>query len=73
MRGPGMANWDSSLFKTFSVGEKFKGQFRTALLNTFNTPLFAAPNTAFGNAQFGKITSQANFSRMLELGVRLYF
>ena len=38
-----------------------------------NTPLFRAPNTAFGNAAFGRITAQANFPRMLQLGLRLYF
>ncbi len=73
MRGPGQANWDMSLFKTFSITERFKGQFRTSLLNAFNTPLFAAPSTTYGTAGFGVINSQANFSRMVELGIRLYF
>jgi trimeric autotransporter adhesin len=76
MRGPGMANWDASLFKSFTIGERFHAQFRTALMNAFNTPLFAAPNTAYtptGNNSFGQITSQANFSRMVELGIRLFF
>ncbi len=73
MRGPGQANWDLSLFKTFSITEKFKGQFRTGLLNAFNTPLFNAPSTTYGTAGFGVINSQANFSRLLELGVRLFF
>lgn len=73
MRGPGQANWDMSLFKTFSISERFKGQFRTSLLNAFNTPLFNAPSTTFGTAGFGVINSQANFSRMVELGIRLFF
>ncbi len=73
MRGPGQANWDLSLFKTFSIAERFKGQFRAGLLNAFNTPLFNAPSTTYGTAGFGVINSQANFSRMLELGVRLFF
>ncbi len=73
MRGPGQANWDLSLFKSFSITEKFKGQFRTGLLNAFNTPLFNAPSTSYGSAGFGVISSQANFSRMVELGVRLFF
>ncbi len=38
-----------------------------------NTPLFRAPNTAFGNPGFGIITSQANFPRMIQLGLRFYF
>jgi len=73
MRGPGQANWDMSVFKSFSVMEKFKGQFRAEALNAFNTPMFAAPNVSFGNSSFGRITSQVNFSRMMQLGVRLFF
>jgi trimeric autotransporter adhesin len=73
MRGPGQANWDASIFKTFSMTEKFKGQFRAEALNAFNTPMFAAPNTSFGSSSFGRITSQVNFARMMQLGIRLYF
>ena len=70
---PGQANWDLSLFKDFHLGEKFNAQFRTALLNAFNTPLFSAPSTLYGSAGFGVINSQANFSRMVELGLRFFF
>jgi hypothetical protein len=66
-------NWDMSMFKTFSVTEKLKAQFRAEALNALNTPMFRAPNTQFGNASFGRITSQANFSRMMQLGIRVYF
>jgi hypothetical protein len=66
-------NWDISVFKTFDIYENFKAQFRAEALNAMNTPLFRAPNTAFGNAQFGTVTSQANFPRMIQLGVRLFF
>ena len=75
MRGPGISEWNLSLFKTFSLGEKFKAQFRAEALNAFNTPQFRAPNLAFGvsNTNFGKITEQANFARMMQLGVRFFF
>jgi hypothetical protein len=73
MRGPGQANWDVSIFKSFSIVEKFKGQFRAEALNAFNTPMFAAPNVSFGGSSFGRITSQANFSRMMQLGMRFFF
>ena len=74
-RGPGMKNWDSSLFKDFQIRERLKGQFRAEALNSFNSPLFANPNTQYipGNASFGKLTYQANFPRLLQLGVRFYF
>jgi len=75
MRGPGISEWNTSLFKTFSITEKFKAQFRAEALNAFNTPQFRSPNLAFGvsNSNFGRITEQANFSRMIQLGVRLFF
>lgn len=73
MRGPGQVNWDVSVFKTFHVFESFKAQFRAEALNAMNTPWFRGPTTAFGNANFGKITSQGNFPRMIQLGLRLYF
>jgi len=38
-----------------------------------DTPQFRGPNGAFGNANFGKIVEQANFSRMMQLGMRIYF
>ena len=73
MRGPGQANWDMSVFKTFSIAERFKAQFRAEALNAMNTPLFRSPETRVGNANFGLVTSQANFPRMLQLGVRFFF
>jgi trimeric autotransporter adhesin len=74
-RGPGVKNWDSSLIKDFTIRERFKGQFRAEALNSFNSPLFANPNTQYipGNASFGKLTYQANFPRLLQLGVRFEF
>ncbi|GIU76649.1 MAG: hypothetical protein KatS3mg004_3736 [Bryobacteraceae bacterium] len=73
VRGPGIANWDVSLFKTTSIKETYKLQFRAEAMNALNTPLFRSPNTAFGNAAFGRITSQANFPRLIQLGLRFYF
>jgi len=55
------------------VKETVKAQFRFEALNALNTPLFYGPNVSFGNSSFGKITSQANFSRQLELALRFAF
>ena len=73
MRGPGQANWDLSVFKNVEIKEKLKAQFRCEALNAMNTPLFYGPNTSFGSSTFGKITSQANFSRQLQLALRFSF
>jgi len=79
--GPGMVNWDLSLFKTVAIRERFKAQFRAEALNAFNTPDFANPNTQFlgldskGNTvgNFGRLVYQANLPRELQLGIRLFF
>src|ERR1051326_3510221 len=73
MRGPGQANWDMSVFKNFVFKENFKAQFRVEALNAMNTPLFYGPNVSFGSSSFGKITTQANFSRQLQMALRLSF
>ncbi len=73
MRGPGQANWDMSVFKNVTIKEVVKAQFRCEALNAFNTPLFYGPNVSFGSSTFGKITSQANFSRQLQLALRFSF
>jgi hypothetical protein len=73
MRGPGQVNWDMSVFKNFLIREKLKAQFRCEALNAMNTPLFYGPNVSFGSASFGKITTQANFSRQLQLALRFSF
>lgn len=70
---PGYANWDISLFKSFPIRERVSLQFRAEALNAFNTPQFRAPNMAFGNANFGKITQQANYPRYIQLGGRISF
>ena len=73
MRGPGQANWDLSVFKNVSIKEAVKAQFRCEALNAMNTPLFYGPNVSFGSSSFGKITSQANFSRQMQLALRFSF
>ncbi|MBV9339969.1 MAG: TonB-dependent receptor [Acidobacteria bacterium] len=72
-RGPGMKNWDISLFKDFAIVERFKAEFRAEALNAFNTPQFSNPNTKFNSSSFGIINSQVNFARLLQLGVRFAF
>lgn len=72
LRGPGQISFDGSVFKTFSLMEKFKAQFRAEALNVTNTPTFYGPNTTFTSPQFGLITSQANYPRLIQIGVRFF-
>ncbi len=73
LRGPGFKNWNISLFKNIVIRERVNAQLRLETFNTFNTPEFAGPNTAFGSANFGAITSQANFPRYLQVGVHITY
>jgi hypothetical protein len=73
MRGPGQANSDLSIFKTYAFREKLKAQFRFEVFNLTNTPLFNGLNTTFGSATFGQITNQANYPRIVQLGVRFSY
>jgi hypothetical protein len=73
LRGPGIASTDMSLFKNIPIRERLKGQFRFEALNVFNTPQFASPSTSFGSGSFGKITSQTNLARELQMALRFSF
>ncbi len=72
-RGPGLFNWDISIFKTFAFKERIRAQFRAEALNATNTAYFGVPNTTLTNSQFGVITAQINNPRMLQLGTRVTF
>lgn len=81
--GPGYSNSDISINKSFPFGDKVNFQFRAEALNAFNTPEFATPvvvlpvntatQTVVSGSTFGQITSQINYSRIIQLGGRLSF
>ena len=84
-RGPGINNWDMSLFKQIPMpGEHFKLQFRAEAYNVFNQTNFTSVDTkaqfqvdyqgnfAQYNPTFGKFTN-ASRKRRLQLALRLSF
>ena len=79
-RGPGIANFNMALFKTFQVRERVKAIFRAEAYNIFNHTQFNAVNVApqwdKTGAQvkplFGQITS-ARDPRILQFALRLTF
>jgi carboxypeptidase family protein len=80
-RGPGLNNWDLSLFKNIRIREKLDLQFRAEAYNAFNHTQFSTVNTdakwnyatgAVTSAQFGQITG-ARDPRILQFALRLNF
>jgi hypothetical protein len=69
----GQAQMDFSMNKTFDLYERVKAQFRFEVFNLTNTPLFDNLNTTFGSATFGQITNQANYPRIVQLGLRFTY
>jgi len=72
MRGPGMANFDFSIAKKFTVDENRYFQFRTELFNAFNHPMFGPPDIRREASTFGRILSASN-ARIIQFGLKLYF
>jgi hypothetical protein len=75
LRGPGTANVDLGLFKTFRLGSERAGrlQFRAELFNVLNRVNFSNPNAALNaGANFGRITV-AGAPRIAQFGLKYLF
>lgn len=80
--GPGLNNWDLSLFKNFKLGsnEARRLQFRFEAYNAFNHTQYNAIDTAARfdqnnnqtNTNYGRFTGAAQ-ARRLVIGLKLYF
>jgi hypothetical protein len=70
--GPGFANLNFNLAKTFNIMEKVKLQIRADAINIFNHPNFGQPNAGIGTAGAGVISS-ADAARTIQLGAVLRF
>jgi hypothetical protein len=79
-QGPGISNWNLSLFKNFPLGGSRRLQFRWEMYNVLNHTQFLAIDntvrfTAAGeqtNAAFGKATSARN-PRIMQASIRFAF
>jgi len=81
IRGPGLVNFDTSVFKKFAISERVSLQFRAEAFNLLNHSNFFYPNTivfAGNSAAYsysntaGQITTAAT-SRQLQLALKLMF
>jgi len=79
-RGPGINNFDMSLFKNMPFSERWRAQLRLEGYNVFNHTQFTTVNTsatfnatgAQTNGTFGQYTAAAN-ARNLQLALRITF
>ncbi len=73
VRAQGLNLWDLSAIKAVSIREQVRLQIRGEFLNAFNHPQFSDPNRSATNSNFGRITSQANLPRNVQIGLKLLF
>jgi hypothetical protein len=73
LRGQGLHLWDISLVKQVRFSDRVRAQFHVEFLNAFNHPVFNNPNTDPTNAAFGKVTSQNNLPRDIQIAAKIVF
>jgi hypothetical protein len=82
VRGPGLQNWDFSIFKMFPIGEARRFEFRTEFFNIWNheNPLLGPVGAIseepvaveYGTPQFGHPQAALN-PRFIQFGLKFYF
>jgi hypothetical protein len=72
--GPGLFNWNLSLFKSIPLtsGEGPRFELRFESYNTFNHPQFSGFDSSFADSNYGAVTSVYGM-RNLELGGKFVF
>jgi hypothetical protein len=66
-------NENMSLAKTFKLKERLRLDFRFEAFNIFNRVVFGGPVTSLQSSTFGVISSQANTSRNMQGGLKIYW
>ena len=73
LRGQGLNLWDISIVKQVPINGRVRAQFNVEFLNAFNKVVFNDANTDPTNADFGKVTSQNNLPRDIQLAAKIVF
>ncbi|HEX4156639.1 MAG TPA: carboxypeptidase-like regulatory domain-containing protein [Acidobacteriaceae bacterium] len=66
-------NFDFSLLKNFSIGDRVVIQPRIDAFNAFNHPQFSSANVSPTSSSFADVTSQLNAGRDLQGGIHILF
>ena len=72
LRGQDFVNWDMSFVKALEFG-RVRAQFNIELYNAFNSVFYNTPNLTPSSAEFGKVSSQNNLPRNLQVGMKMVF
>jgi hypothetical protein len=74
-RGPHYTNVDASLFKNFTMTERWRGQLRLETFNTLNITQFGQPGSFnFTNpTNFATITGLRGPSRKVQIAAKIFF
>jgi hypothetical protein len=70
LRLPGTNNWDTGLFKNFTIKERLRTQLRFESFNAFNHTQWGNPIRNVADARFGRIVS-ARAARINQLGLKI--
>jgi carboxypeptidase family protein/TonB-dependent receptor-like protein len=73
LRGQDLHLWDLSLMKKLQISEGLNLELRGEFLNAFNHVQFNNPETNPTNANFGRVTTQGNLPRNVQIGLKLVF
>lgn len=72
LRGPGLNNWDISVFKDTKLTERHELQFRAEFFNAWNHAQFLNPQSDIGSPNFGRITDTQD-PRVIQFALRYRF
>jgi hypothetical protein len=72
IRGPGLNNWDLSMFKRFQIKERCSFLLRGDAFNAFNHANFDGVSTTYGAGNFGQVTS-AHQGRSMQVSAKFEF
>jgi hypothetical protein len=70
---PVLKTWDISLVKQVRLSGTVRAQFNIEFLNAFNQTYFNNANTDPTSANFGRVTSQNNLPRDIQLAAKIVF
>jgi Carboxypeptidase regulatory-like domain len=72
LRGQEYVNWDMSLVKGLDFGH-VRAQIHIEIYNAFNSVFYNTPNLTPTSADFGKVSSQNNLPRNIQIGMKMIF